>query len=110
MIREFSQYTLILSDKPKDVFDYYGVVEMHGLNIHSDVDGFCNVSPIDDKPFVYINLSKCTDDIHTMGLVMHETMHLASYLWNHNLIDHEEAMITFAELEAYNIVQLIKNR
>jgi hypothetical protein len=45
-----------------------------------------------------------------MGLVMHETMHLASYLWNHNLIDHEEAMITFAELEAYKIVQLIRNK
>jgi len=38
-----------------------------------------------------------------MGLVMHETMHLAF-----NLFEDEEELITFAENEAFQIIKIIK--
>ena len=119
LIKTLSLYTLILSTDPCYIFKYYKVDELHGLKLsecqaysNSDKDayiaGFCNLSPIDKKPFVFINISRCTDDIHTTGLVMHEMMHLASILWKEDLINHEEEMITFAEEQTYTVVEIIK--
>jgi hypothetical protein len=61
------------------------------------------VSP-DGKPFVFINLKRCTNDVRTTGLVMHEMLHL---FWM--LGDDEETIITSAEQETYRVVDLIKN-
>jgi len=63
----------------------------------------CNIDPHTGERYIFINLSRCTDDIHTMGLVMHETMHLAF-----NLFEDEEELITFAENEAFQIIKIIK--
>jgi hypothetical protein len=118
---DFQNYTLILSHDPCDIFRHYNVNEMHGLNLKDCTEhknttenaymaGFCNLSPIDSKPFVFINLSRCSsNDIKLMGLVMHELSHLFWLLNNNNLQEKEEEIITNAELESYKIVDIIKN-
>ena len=113
----FTVYTLILSHNPCDVFEFYNVTEMHGLNLadcenynntteDAYIAGLSNVSPIDGKQFVFINLSRCTDDAKTFGLVMHEMMHLSLDLHGNNL-SQEEEIITWAELESYKVFELV---
>ena len=57
-------YDLLLSFDPCDIFRYFGVEKMHGLSVHecelcanttesAYIAGWCNISPIDKKPFVY---------------------------------------------------------
>lgn len=124
---EMSLYTLILSYNPCDIFTVYGVSEMHGLNAHdcelhnnnedqAYIAGWCNYAPKEsneyfngDRVFVFINLSRCTDDIHTMGVVMHEMMHCSGHVYADNWTDKEEDMISFAESEAYKVVGIIKS-
>ncbi len=112
------EYTLILSHNPCDIFKHYEVSEMHGLNLadcekynntteDAYIAGWCNLSPKDNKPFVFINLSRCTNDIKTTGLVFHEMMHLSSIKYNANMESYEEEMITFAENETYKILNII---
>ena len=118
-IYNFVFYTLILSHDPCDVFKYYNVTEMHGLNlkdcseynnttIDAYIAGWTNIAPDNGKPFVFINLARCTDDVKTTGLVMHEMSHLFWLLNYDNLKEREEEIITNAEEEAYKIVKLIK--
>ena len=120
IIFKFTLYTLILSYNPCDVFKHFNVTEMHGLTL-SDCEkynntiedayiaGLSNVSPIDGKQFVFINLSRCTDDTKTFGLVMHEMMHLSFDLHNDDL-SKEEEIITWAELESYKVFKLINKQ
>ena len=119
-IFSFTLYTLILSHDPCDVFKFYKVTEMHGLNLEdcenynnttedAYIAGLSNVSPIDGKQFVFINLSRCTDDIKTFGLVMHEMMHLSIDLHDNDLYQEEE-IITWAELESYKVFKLINKQ
>jgi hypothetical protein len=118
IIYKFALYTLILSYNPCDVFKYYNVTEMHGLNLQdckkynntrdsAYIAGLCNLSPIDNKPFVFINLSRCNTDIETTGLVMHEMMHLNFIVHDYNIVKEEE-IITDAENETYKVVKLIQ--
>lgn len=108
-IENYKLYTLILSYNADDVFNYYRVEKMHGLERGSTIHGWCNVSPFDGKPYVFINLNYCTDDIYTTGIVMHEMMHLSSYKYDQDWSSYEEEMISFAEIETYKIVNIIKN-
>jgi hypothetical protein len=118
-VHKYGKYTLILSYDPCSIFNYYKVDKMHGLNLKdcseynnttkdAYIAGWTNIAPDNGKPFTFINLSRCTDDIHTMGLVMHETVHLSNMLFDGKWKDKEEDMITFAEEEAYKIVDIIK--
>jgi hypothetical protein len=120
-IFNFGLYTLILSHNPCDIFKCYQVSEMHGLNLadcekynntteDAYIAGLCNLSPKDNKPFVFINLSRCINDIKTTGLVFHEMMHLAGIKYEGCWDSDEENMITFAENETYKVVELIKNK
>lgn len=110
-------YTLLLSYNPCEIFDYFKVDELHGLNkqdceIHTNnteqayIAGWCNLIPNEDKMYVFINLSRCTDELHTAGLVFHELMHLSFWL-HHYDIEQEESIITFAEKESYDVVRLL---
>jgi len=114
--REYDNYTLLLSYNPCDLIRYFDTEYLHGLNLKdcksykntsndAYVAGMCNIDPHTGKRYVFINLSRCTDDIHTMGLVMHETMHLAF-----TLFEDEEELITYAETEAYKIIKIIKTK
>lgn len=126
VVIEYTLYTLILSFNPCDVFDYYNVIEMHGLNLadcqaHKNnkeqayIAGWCNYVPkasneytLEDKCFVYINLSRCNNDIETTATVFHEMMHLSGHIYNGCWDSHEEEIITFAEKETYKVVKIIK--
>lgn len=124
---KFAFYTLLLSYNPCDIFDYYDVKKMHGLskddclkykNTTKDayVAGWTNYVPkksgeykSNDPIFVFINLSRCTDDIATTGLVFHEMMHLSDHVYKGKWSSKEEEMILFAENETYKIVKIIKS-
>lgn len=107
------KYDLLLSDNPCDIFHYYNVDEMHGLNLYDCVNhnnntqqsyiaGWCNLIPNSEKHYVFINLSRCNTDIETFGLIMHELMHMSF-----NLHTDEEELITWAENESYKVFETI---
>ena len=118
-------YILLLSYNPCDVFTYFNVTEMHGLNAqdcanhenttqNAYIAGWSNFIPQesgvykeDDPRFVFINLSRCTDDINTFGLIMHELMHRSFALHGYDT-EKEEEIITWAEEEAYEVFKIIK--
>ena len=108
-------YDLLLSYNPCDIFNYYNLTEMHGLNLQdcmkhkntqqsSYIAGWCNLIPNSDRHYIFINLRRCNTDIETFGLVMHELMHLSF-----DLHSDEEELITWAENESYEVFELIKN-
>ena len=118
-------YTLLLSTDPCEVFYYFGINEMHGLNVkacelHQNtkqsayIAGWCNFAPKEnneysetDKRFVFINLSRCTDEVKTTGLIMHELCHQSLFRFNYDA-QKEEEIITWAENETYEIYKLVK--
>jgi hypothetical protein len=117
-------YTLLLSYNPCDLFTYFNVTEMHGLNAidcaaHKNtiedayIAGLCNFIPkesgeyTDDDPrFVFINLSKCTDSLSTFALIMHELLHQSFALHKYD-VNKEEEIITWAENESHQVYQII---
>ena len=113
-------YTLLLSFCPCEIFEYYGVNELHGLNYNdcknydnteSDayIAGWSNFSPVDGSRFVFINLSRCVDIISTVTLVNHELLHLYLFLYDYNL-NSEEEIITHAEKETKDVAKYIINK
>lgn len=111
-------YDLLLSFDPCEVFRFYGVTNMHDLSVRecelcnnsresAYIAGWCNLSPIDNRPFVFINLSRCTDVMRSTGLVMHEMSHLYWLMNYDNLQEKEEEIITNAELETYEVMEII---
>ena len=119
-------YELLLSYDPCEIFEYYQVEQMHGLNAtdcaaHANttesayVAGLSNFIPKEsndyndnDPRFIFINLSRCTDDIHTFGLIMHELTHRSFAMHGYN-VDKEEEIITWAEEEAYEVYEIVTN-
>ena len=122
------KYILLIGNDATEVFDYYNVKEMHGLNRADaqaeEVDmttgngvyiyGLTNYDPADKKltakapykPFLFINLGtfkKYSLTEKATG-IMHETMHMSIILNNWNIKDKEEEVITFAEEEANKII------
>ena len=78
-------YKLLLSPNPCYVFEHFGVKELHGLNLEdckkhnntresSYIAGLANFTPDLKNRFIFINLSRCVNNVSTMGLVMHETI------------------------------------
>jgi hypothetical protein len=113
-------YTLYLSDDPSELFRYFDIDEMFGLNIHdclahentkysSYIAGLCNVSPITHEPFVFINLKRCWGEKETATLVFHEMMHLSKEIHCSFLDDvKEEQVITWAEEETQQVMKIIE--
>jgi uncharacterized protein YxjI len=67
-----------------------------------------NIIPHTEKRFVFINLSRCGNDIEIMGLVFHELMHHSFWLHNYDMTKEEE-IITWAEQESYMVVKTIQS-
>jgi hypothetical protein len=126
---DMGKYILLVGKNSTELFDYYDVDEMHGLNRKDaqaeEVDktvgngvyiyGLTNYDPADKKltakaplkPFLFINLgtfSRYSVTEKATG-VMHETMHMSILLNNWNIKDKEEEVITFAEDEANKIIE-----
>ena len=132
------KYILLIGNDATEVFDYYKVEEMHGLNRADaqaeEVDmttpkngdqgngvylyGLTNYDPADKKltakdpykPFLFINLGtfKKYNITEKATGIMHETMHLSLELHKHDVNKKEEEIITWAEKEAYKIYDIIK--
>ena len=121
-------YVLLVGDNATEIFDYYKVDEMHGLNLKDaqaeEIDktkgngvyiyGWTNYDPADKKltgkapykPFLFLNLStfKKYSPTEKATAVMHETVHMGILLNNWNIKDKEEEVISFAEEEANKII------
>jgi len=125
---DMGKYILLIGNDATEIFDYYKVPEMHGLNRADaqaeEIDlskgngvyiyGLTNYDPADKKltakvpykPFLFINLGtfkKYSLTEKATG-VMHETMHMSILLNNWDIKDKEEEVITFAEEEANKII------
>lgn len=124
-------YVLLVGDNATEIFDYYKVDEMHGLNLKDakaeEVDktkgngvyiyGWTNYDPADKKltgkaptkPFLFINLGtfKKYSITEKAIAVMHETMHMSILLNNWKIVDKEEEVISYAEEQANKIIKLL---
>ena len=129
---DMGKYVLLVGNDATEIFDYYKVPEMHGLNRADaqaeEVDkttgngvyiyGFTNYDPADKKltakaphkPFLFLNMGtfKKYSTTEKATAVMHETMHMSILLNNWNIKDKEEEAITFAEDEANKIIEKLK--
>jgi hypothetical protein len=129
---DMGDYILVIGKDATDIFKFYNVEEMHGLNLKDaqaeEVDktkgngvyiyGLTNYNPDDKKltaknpykPFIFLNMGAfkrySADEQKTA--IMHETMHLAILLNNWDIKDKEEEAITFAEDEANKIIKKLK--
>ena len=126
------KYILLIGNDATEVFDYYKVEEMHGLN-RADAQaeevnlskgngvyiyGLTNYDPADKKltakdpykPFLFLNMGtfKKYNVTEKATAVMHETMHMSILLNNWDIKDKEEEVITFAEEEANKIIEKLK--
>ena len=129
---DMGDYILLIGKDATEIFDYYDVEEMHGLNRNDaqaeEVDkskgngvyiyGWTNYDPADkkltakapNKPFLFINLGtfKKYSLTEKATAVMHETMHMSLLLNNWNINDKEEEAIQFAEDEANKIIEKLE--
>ena len=112
------EYQLILSGNPCDIFNHFGVEELHGLtlkdckaynNTNEDayIAGLCNLIPNTDKMFIFLNTSRMNSCKEKMALIFHEAMHLSLEMHNHDVNEQEEQIISWAEAEAIKIFDLI---
>lgn len=126
---DMGKYIVLFGDNATEIFDYYKVDEMHGLNRKDaqaeEVDktvgngvyiyGWTNYDPADKKltakepykPFIFINLGtfKRYSLTEKATAIMHETMHMSILLNNWKITDKEEEVISFAEEQANKIIE-----
>ena len=126
---DMGDYVLLAGNNATEIFDYYNVDEMHGLNRNDaqaeEVDkktgngvyiyGWTNYDPADKKltakapykPFLFLNLGTFKNYSLTekATAVMHETMHMAILLNNWKITDKEEEVIGYAEEQANKIIE-----
>ena len=126
---DMGKYIVLFGDNATEIFDYYKVDEMHGLNRKDaqaeEVDktvgngvyiyGWTNYDPADEKltakepykPFIFINLGtfKRYSLTEKATAIMHETMHMSILLNNWKIDDKEEEVISFAEEQANKIIE-----
>lgn len=125
---DMGDYVLLAGNNATEIFDYYSVDEMHGLNRKDaqaeEVDkktgngvyiyGWTNYDPADKKltakapykPFLFINLGtfKKYSLTEKATAVMHETIHMSILLNNWKITDKEEEVISYAEEQANKII------
>ena len=117
--KQYKDFLLIIG-KSSDIFDYFGVEELHGLKRSECYDtpddayiaGLCNQFPDDSsKQFLFINEIRIGRSYKDVLLIMHETMHLSLEINGHNLEDgdKEEETITYAEEVALYICEHLKS-
>ena len=129
---DMGKYLLIIGNNAADIFKYYNVEKMHGLNLNDDIEeeinktvgngvyiyGLTNYNPEDKKltakapfkPFLFLNMGtfKRYSPSEQATAIMHETMHMSILLNNWDIRDKEEDAIGFAEEEANKIIKKIK--
>jgi hypothetical protein len=117
--KQYPDYLLVVG-KSSDIFDYFGVEELHGLKRSECYDtpdsayiaGLCNQFPDDPtKQFLFINEVRIGRSYKDVLLIMHEAMHLSLEVHGLNLEggDTEEEAITYAENVALEICEYLKS-
>ena len=111
--KQFPFFTLIVGEKSSDMFDYFGVEEMHGLKKSECYDkpgdcyiaGFCNVYPDNhSKHYLFLNsfrFNKTYLDYLLIMLQIPKTCLLRTRMVQWNFI-----MITLRSLKPSALVQL----
>lgn len=120
-----SNYTLLLSKNPCEIFIHFAEEEMHGLSFRECVlysntskdayiAGLANYVPKDsgdykhgDPFFVFINLTRCTSPLETMLTINHEMIHRAFELYDWDM-SKEEEMISWAENETRKVYPIVR--
>lgn len=129
---DMGKYLLLIGNNATDIFNYYNVQQMHGLNLNDAIAeeikktvgngvyiyGWTNYDPADKKltakapfkPFLFLNMGtfKRYSPSEQATAIMHETMHMSILLNNWDIRDKEEEAIGFAEEEANKIINKIK--
>ena len=129
---DMGKYLLLIGNNATDIFNYYNVQQMHGLNLNDAIAeeikktvgngvyiyGWTNYDPADKKltakapfkPFLFLNMGafKRYSPSEQATSIMHETMHMSILLNNWDIRDKEEEAIGFAEEEANKIINKIK--
>ena len=130
---DMGDYILVIGRNATDIFKFYNVKEMHGLNLKDaqaeEVDktkgngvyiyGLTNYDPDDKKliakdpykPFLFLNMGtfkKYSADEQKTA-IMHETIHLALLLYKWNAEKNSEEIATLAENEANVIISKLKS-
>lgn len=112
---------LLIGEKAIDLFDYFNLDQLHGLNrsdclerIKEDgtyIDGMCNEIPeAKGKKAYYLFLNKSAfsqNKTENFGLVFHESTHYSFRKYWDDLQNNEEQIITEAEILAIDICRLI---
>jgi len=109
----YAQFVLLIGNNAVDLFDYYNVQEMHGVNRQSCIariaeggtyiEGFANYDPrdttlsTDPLPFVFINKAAIKGDYRDVTLINHEMTHMSLLLHNWDVDKKEEEIVTWAE-------------
>jgi CRISPR/Cas system type I-B associated protein Csh2 (Cas7 group RAMP superfamily) len=129
---DMGKYILVVGKDATDIFKFYDVKQMHGLNLKDaqaeEVDktkgngvyiyGLTNYNPADKKltakspykPFVFLNMGtfkKYSADEQKTA-IMHETVHLAMILYKWDANKKSEEITTMAEEEANKIIEKLK--
>jgi len=127
---DMGKFVLLIGEDATEIFDYYGVDKMHGLNRKDaqaeEVDktvgngvyiyGWTNYDPRDKKltakapykPFMFLNKKHFKGKFTDITLVNHEAMHIAVLLNNWDIRDKEEEAISEAEDITNRIVKMLK--
>jgi hypothetical protein len=127
---DMGKFMLLIGKDATEIFDYYSVDKMHGLNRKDaqaeEVDksagngvyiyGWTNYDPRDKKltaktpykPFLFLNKKHFKGNFKDITLVNHEAMHMAILLNKWDIKDKEEEVISLAEEITNRIVPLLK--
>jgi hypothetical protein len=127
---DMDKFVVLIGKDATEIFDYYKVDKMHGLNREDaqaeEVDkskgtgvyiyGWTNYDPRDKKltakapykPFLFLNKKHFKGDFTDITLVNHEAMHMSILLHNWNITDKEEEAVTLAEEITNKIVPMLK--
>lgn len=125
LVIDRGSYDLLMNVDPCSIFTYYGVEEMHGLNLtdcrkHPNIKegsyicGWANHIPhegeyhVSDRMYCFINLNRCNSELDLICNLYHELMHVAVNKYDENL-DFEEEMISWAEQETREVFELTKS-
>lgn len=119
-------YLLIFGNSPCDVFTYFNISHLHGLNAqdcksynNTDTDAYIwglanyipkgtNIYKTGDARFIFINLQRCKKDFRTYGGIFHELMHHSLDIHKHNM-ELEEEIISWAEEESHEVYGLLED-
>ena len=116
---DFESYLFLIGKQSIDLFNYFKLPELHGLNIYDCINhdetpqnayiaGMCNLIPCSDKPYLFINLQRLEGNYNDVCLVMHECMHLALKLFDYDIEYYEEEIITLAEQETKKLICILE--